>query len=141
MQRNFLAAALLAAAVSLSGCGAEKGAVDSQTITKSSSGSDMASAYVTEMNRVAHALENVTDEASARAAAEDITAAALGMKSLAEALEGSGMKQMEAAAAMSRHGQEIAALQVRIMTRMNELQQSHPELAGIVSEEVDRLSD
>ncbi|WP_162786373.1 hypothetical protein [Hyphomonas sp. CACIAM 19H1] len=141
MTRTFLAAALFAATLSLSGCGGQTGETDGQSITRASSGKDMASAYVKEMTRVADALDGVTDEASARAAAAEIRTAALGMKNLTEALEGSGMKQVEAAAALSARAQDIGAAQMRIMARMNELQQNNPELAGLVGEEIDRLSD
>lgn len=141
MKRNFVAIALFAATLPLSGCGGEKGEIDGQTISRASSGKDMASAYVNEMSRVAEALEGVSDEASARAAVADIRTAALGMKNMVEALEGSGMKQVEAATALSSRGQEIGALQMRIVARMNDLQQNHPELASIVGEEVDRLAD
>lgn len=139
MKIRTLAAISLAAALALTGCGGPNQDIEGKDITAKSSGTDMANAYVNEMHRVATALESIKDEASARKAAEEIRAAGASMETMAAALEGSGITQVQAATALSRRGQEIAAAQTRIMTQMLSLQSEHPELATLVGEEIDRL--
>ncbi len=141
MKTKTLAAISLAAAIALTGCGGPGPEVDGKDITEKSSGNDVAAAYVNEMTRVADALESIEDEASARKAAAEIRAAGASMETMAAALEGSGMSQMQAATALSRRGQDIAALQTRIMTQMMSLQAEKPELAALVGEEIDQLGN
>ena len=136
MKQGLIAAAMLGSVVALTGCG--QGKVEGKDISASSSAGDIGAAYVAEMNRIANALETVTDEASARKAAVDIRAAADGLKNMEEELGGemSGMKAMQI---LGSHYHELTTAQMRMATSLMQLQSEHPELMEIISEETDRL--
>lgn len=136
MKYGLIAGAVLGAMVALTGCG--KGEVEGKDISASSSASDIGSAYIAEITRIADALETVDDEASARAAATEIRKATDGLKNMEEQLGGevSGLKAMQI---FGSNYEELASAQMRMVTAMTQLQTEHPELMEIIGEEVDRI--
>ncbi len=139
MKSHILAAALLAGALSLTACGPKAG-VEGSDITSSSSPAAIGAAYVTEMTRIADALDTVKDEESARAAAIEIRKAADGLKTMEEALGGdmSGLRAMQI---LGSNYQGLVAAQTRMMTSMMRIQSENPELMNYIGEEMDRLND
>lgn len=137
MIKRLLAAACLAGALSLAGCG-KPGEVEGKDISAKSSAEDIGAAYITEMTRIADALDTVKDEASAKAAAAKIRAASEGLEKMSDELEG----DMDPAKAMRIFGgryQELIQAQSRIATAMMRINTEHPELWDIVSAEMDSL--
>ena len=139
MKIGFIAAALLTGALALTGCGKGEN-VEGKDITGSSSAKDVGTAYINEMTRIADALETVNDEESARKAAATIKVAAEGLESMGTELEG-GMDPMKAMQVFGGRYQELIEVQSRIATSMMRIQNEHPELMEVISEETDRLGN
>ena len=139
MKIGFIAAALLAGALALTGCGKGEN-VEGKDITGSSSAKDVGTAYINEMTRIADALETVNDEESARKAAATIKVAAEGLESMGTELEGD-MDPMKAMQVFGGRYQELIEVQSRIATSMMRIQNEHPELMEVISEETDRLGN
>ena len=137
MKSALIAAFALAGVLAFTGCG--QGSRDGSDITSSSSPGAIGAAYVTEMTRIADALDTVTDEASARRAATEIRKAADGLENMQEQLgDISGMRAMQI---FGSNYQELMTAQTRMMTSMVRIQSEHPELMEIVSEEMNRLEN
>ena len=139
MKIGFIAAALLAGALALTGCGKGEN-VEGKDITGSSSAKDVGTAYINEMTRIADALETVNDEESARKAAATIKVAAEGLESMGTELEGD-MDPMKAMQVFGGRYQELIEVQSRIATSMMRIQNDHPELVEVISAETDRLGN
>ena len=139
MKIGFIAAALLACTLALTGCGKGED-VEGKDITGSSSAKDVGTAYINEMTRIADALETVNDEESARKAAATIKVAAEGLESMGTELEGD-MDPMKAMQVFGGRYQELIEVQSRIATSMMRIQNEHPELMEVISEETDRLGN
>lgn len=142
MKTGFMAAAGLAAALLLTGCGNKEG-VHGKTgaeITAKSSAKDIGEAYINEMTRIADALESVEDEQSAKAAARKLKVAVDGLNSMSESLEGemSGPKAMQV---FGGRYAELIEVQGRMASALIDIQTNHPELMDIVGEEIDRLEN
>jgi len=136
--------ALAAGALTLVGCGGEKGASDSGNkdseieITAKSSTDKIADAYIGEMTKIADALETVADEESARAAASVIQSATAKLDAMSDELEGELDDRNWASVAMSRQ-KEWAQLQTRLAMSMGRIGMTEPQLMQIISEEMDKL--
>ncbi len=142
MRTGILAAAGLAAALMLTGCGG-KDDVQGKTgedITAKSSAEDIGEAYINEMTRIADALENVDDEASAKSAAKKIKVAVDGLNQMSEELDGeiSGVKGMQI---FGGRYADLIEVQGRVATSMIRIQSDHPELMETLSAEMDRLEN
>ena len=135
--KSALFAAVFAGTLAFTGCG-QSGTDGTDISSKSSSGA-IGAAYVTEMTRIADALDTVTDEASARSAATEIRKAADGLENMQEELgDISGMRAMQI---FGSNYEELVTAQTRMMNAMIRIQTENPELMDYVSDEMDRLSD
>lgn len=130
---------VLAGALALAGCG-QGGAPEGKDITKNSSAKDIGAAYLTEMTRIADALETVRDEQSAKAAAGKISKAAEGLKKMGKALkdETDPLKAMQI---FGSNYTQVVETQGRMMTELMRIQTEHPELMDIISAEMDKLEE
>ena len=140
MKTGFFAAAGLAAALLVTGCG-KKDNIEGKTgadITSKSSAKDIGEAYINELTRVADALETVQDEESAKKAAKDLKPAIDGLNAMGEELDGKldGMKAMQV---FGGRYAELVKVQMRLGTEVVRIQTDHPELMDIVGDELDRL--
>lgn len=137
MKSALIAAFAFAGVFAFTGCG--QGSSDGTDITSKSSSSAVGAAYVTEMTRIADALDTVKDEASARRAATEIRKAADGLENMQEQLgDISGMRAMQI---FGSNYQELMTAQTRMMASMVRIQMENPELMEFVSDEMDRLND
>ena len=142
MKTGWIAAAGLATALLMTGCGKKDG-IEGKTgadITAKSSADDIGEAYINEMTRIADALESVEDEKSAKAAAKKLKVAVDGLNTMSEELD----DQLDGPKAMQVFGTrypELMQVSMRMATEMQRIQTQHPELMEIVSEEVDRLEN
>lgn len=139
MRHRILSAALLAGALTFTGCGPKAG-VEGKDITSRSSASEIGKAYVNEMTRIADALDTVKDEDSARKAAVEIRKAADGLETMKDAL-GDDISGLRAMQIFGSHYQELVTAQTRMMTSMIRIQSENPELMNYIGEEMDRLND
>lgn len=139
MKRGFVAAVVLAGALALAGCG-QGGAPEGKDITKNSSAKDIGAAYLTEMTRIADALETVKDEQSAKAAAGKISRAAEGLNKMGDALkdETDPLKAMQI---FGNNYTQVVETQGRMMTELMRIQSEHPELMDIISAEMEKLEE
>lgn len=96
--------------------------------------------YLVSMDKIADAIENVDDEASARNAASKIAAIQEEMEKLTEEFEGSEMNQQRAYMAMMSgpRRNEMIQTQTRISTSMMKLM-TQPELISIIQEEMEKI--
>lgn len=138
MKSALLAAAALAGAFTVTGCG--QGNVDGADINRSSSGAEIGTAYLNELTKIADAIETVQDERTARAAAAQIRQAADGIEAMGDALDGAEMSPLRAMQMFGNRGADIMMLHGRIMSSVVRIQEQHPELMGIIGEEMDRLN-
>jgi hypothetical protein len=139
MKNGLFAAVVLAGALALTGCG-QGGAPEGKDITRNSSAKDIGAAYLTEMTRIADALETVKDEQSARAAAVQISKAAAGLNKMGEAVN-ENMDPLKAMQIFGDNYAQVAEVQGRMMTSLMRIQQEHPELMDIISSEMDKLEN
>ena len=139
MKRGLFAAVVLAGALALSGCG-QGGAPEGKDITKNSSAKAIGAAYLTEMTRIADALETVKDEQSAKAAAGKISKAAEGLNKMGDALKGE-TDPLKAMQIFGNNYTQVVEVQGRMMTELMRIQQEHPELMEIVSAEMDKMEE
>lgn len=139
MMNGFFAAAVLAGALALAGCG-QGGAPEGKDITKNSSAKDIGAAYLTEMTRIADALETVKDEESAKAAAVEISKAAVGLNKMGEVLK-DDTDPLKAMQIFGNNYTQVVETQGRMMTELMRIQTEHPELMEIVSAEMDKLEE
>ncbi|MAN45768.1 MAG: hypothetical protein GYB49_02700 [Alphaproteobacteria bacterium] len=139
MKTGIFAAAGLATALMLTGCGQNdvKGKTGTD-ITAKSSAEDIGEAYVNEMTRIADALETVKDEKSAEKAAKTLNKAAEGLNAMQEELdnEAGSTKAMQVLA--SRAG-ELAEVQGRMMKEIMRIQTEHPELMDVLGDELNKI--
>lgn len=141
MRPTFIAAALMAASLALTGCG-QKSEVQGKTgedITAKSSNEDIGEAYLNELDRIATALESIDDEASAKAAAKEINAATDGLEAMKEEL--GDLNGLRAVQIFGNRLSEMTQTQQRIAVAMSDLYTNHPEYAELVGDEIDRLND
>ncbi len=90
----------------------------------------------TQLANIAEAIENVEDEASARAAAQEIAKANIELGAVAKSLE--DMSDAERAAAAQQYSAKYSEQQVRIASAMQRLVQ-HPEWLRIISDEMKKM--
>ncbi|KCZ49434.1 hypothetical protein [Hyphomonas pacifica] len=140
MKTGIFAAAGLATALMLTGCGQNdvKGKTGTD-ITAKSSAKDIGEAYVNEMTRIADALETVKDKKSAEKAAKTLNKAAEGLNAMQEELdnEAGSTKAMQVLA--SRAG-ELAEVQGRMMKEIMRIQTEHPELMDVLGDELNKIN-
>lgn len=95
----------------------------------------IANDYIQGMDRVALALEDVNDEASAKKAAQVMSEIGKEFDELAEELEGAGANRERAlATVMMSRSTELMAVQQRMAANMMRIQSQHPELMPVISE-------
>jgi len=143
MKTGFIAAAGLATALLLTGCG-KKDDVQGKTgadITAKSSADDIGEAYINELTRIANALDTVDDEASAKKAAGDIREAVEGLNAMSESIDTENMSPVKAMQIFGGRYTELIEVQGRLTTKMIDLQTEHPELMEIVSQEMEKLEN
>lgn len=133
MRVGFICAAMIVG-LGVSSCGGEDGG----QVTADSSPEKIADTYMTELEKVAGALESIQSADDAEAAAKVIQEASQSLESITEALDGeiSGMKAMRIFAS---RGNDIMAVQQRIAASMTSIAQSDPEMMKRISEEIDKL--
>ena len=90
----------------------------------------------TQLANIAEAIENVEDEASVRAAAQEIAKANVELGAVSKSLE--GMSDAEHAAAAQQYSAKYPEQHVRIASAMQRLLQ-HPEWLKIISDEVKKM--
>lgn len=139
MKNGFFAAVVLAGALVLAGCG-QGGAPEGKNITKNSSAQDIGAAYLTEMTRIADALETVKDEQSAKAAAGKISKAAEGLNKMGEVLK-DDTDPLKAMQIFGGNYTQVVETQGRMMTELMRIQTEHPELMEIISAEMEKLEE
>ncbi len=90
----------------------------------------------TQLSNIAEAIENVEDDATARAAAQEIAKANHALASLAKSME--GMSDAQHTVAAQQYAAKYSQLQVRIASAMQRLVQ-HPEWLQIISDEMKKM--
>ncbi|MEZ5998741.1 MAG: hypothetical protein R3B98_08620 [Hyphomonas sp.] len=141
--KRLITAAALASAILLTGCGQKAGEIEGKTgkdISASSSAEDLSEAYLNEFDRIATALESIHDEASAKAAAKEIQKSAEGLEAMQTALD-SKQNDLKTMQVFAKSLPELSQIQQRITQEMTRLHSEDPELAKIVSDEINRLND
>ncbi|MEL7029446.1 MAG: hypothetical protein AAGL49_09590 [Pseudomonadota bacterium] len=142
--RLFTLAVAGAGVLALSACGGsnDSGEAGSDSgaasITADSSSNAVADAYITEMTKVADALESVTDEESAQAAAAVIQSASTAFDQMAAELDGEMNEAKWLAVAMARQ-EEFSEVQMRLASSMSKLGMENPALLQSLSEEMENL--
>lgn len=94
--------------------------------------------YITEMSKVADALDTIETQEDVEAAALIVKNAADEMTAMAEALDG-GFNSVGALRALGSRAGEMMEVQQRIATSMATLAQKDPQLLSRISEEMDAL--
>lgn len=101
----------------------------------------IANDYLQGMDKVATALDNVNDEASAKKAAEIMAEIGEEFDELAEELDGAGASRQRAMAAiMVSRATELAAVQQRLAGNMMRIQTQHPELMPVISNAMNEMN-
>lgn len=152
--KTYITTALLASVIGLTACGGKKEetsigavapAVEAPAKPKSSGGGlvltkeqKLADTYISEMDKIADALERVNDEASAQAAAKAI-AEASNMMEAAKQAYGEEMSGPAAMAVFMPRQQEFIAVQSRISMGMAGIAQSNPQFLQMISAEMENL--
>jgi len=101
-----------------------------------SPGQKAADTYVKGMERIATAMEGITDEASARGAAEVVAAVTKDLEKFSADVE--AMSEAEQAALFAPHAKDIQAVQTRIAAAMGKLM-GNPEWLQIVTDELGKI--
>jgi hypothetical protein len=131
----------LALALGLAGCGgggqnaaeAPQPGSDSPT----GGGGGFAGVYVSSLNRIAAALENVNDEASAREAAREIADVNLDLQAVTS--ETDGMSDAAKGMAFAARAQDLAQVQMRIAVAVQRINSTNIGLYSIISDEMGRM--
>ncbi|MEO0412458.1 MAG: hypothetical protein AAF221_11545 [Pseudomonadota bacterium] len=134
MRVGFMSTAIIAG-LAVASCGGEE---SGGPVTAASSPEKIADTYVSELEKVAGALEGIESADDAEAAAKIIQEASQSLEAITEALDGeiSGMKAMRIFAS---RGNDLMALQQRIAASMTTLAQADPEMMTRISEEMEKL--
>lgn len=123
---------LLAGAIALSACGFGEDGGDGP------SSQEIADTYITEMNKVADALDQINSEEDIEAVAATIQAAGVELQTISDQLGGnlSGMKAMKVIGA--RAG-DFMKTQQRLITSMSAAAQRNPEIMQQIKKEMEQL--
>ena len=134
--------AVLAAAMLLASCGDDSGDAGGSLPPPSeempSGVEDITTSFVNQLDGIATAVESVTDEDSARKAAQSIAQINKELDLLAEAT--ADMSEMERSMAIMSKAQDLYKVQMRIAQGMQKLT-ANPELLQIVSDEIQATPD
>lgn len=134
IMRTLILSAAVAAGLTIAGCGGD----ESGDITADSSPKKIADAYISEMTKVADALEGIESAEDTEAVAAVIQSASLALDDMTEALDGeiSGMKAMRILGARAGDFMEV---QQRIAASMGKLSMQDPEMMERLAEEMEKL--
>lgn len=136
MRTGIFAAAGLATALMLTGCGQDS--MKGKDITAESSVDEIGDAYVSEMIRISDALATVDDEKSAKKAAVTLKDAAEELNSMQEKLDTDAGSQKAMQVMASRAG-ELADVQTNIAKQIMRIQTEHPELMDTLGDELNEI--
>lgn len=123
---------ILAGALTLSACGFGDDGGDGP------SSAEIADTYITEMNKVADAIDQINSEEDMEAVAATIQAAGVELQAISDQLGGSltGMKAMKFIG--SRAG-DFMKTQQRLLTSMSAAAQRNPEIMQQIKKEMEQL--
>lgn len=123
---------ILAGALTLSACGFGDDGGDGP------SSEEIADTYITEMNKVADAIDQINSEEDIEAVAATIQAAGVELQAISDQLGGSltGMKAMKVIG--SRAG-DFMKTQQRLLTSMSAAAQRNPEIMQQIKKEMEQL--
>ncbi|KCZ56969.1 hypothetical protein HY29_07445 [Hyphomonas beringensis] len=136
MRTGIFAAAGLATALMLTGCGQDS--MKGKDITAESSVDEIGDAYVSEMIRISDALATVDDEKSAKKAAVTLKDAVEELNSMQEKLDTDAGSQKAMQVMASRAG-ELADVQTNIAKQIMRIQTEHPELMDTLGDELNEI--
>ena len=136
MRTGIFAAAGLATALMLTGCGQDS--MKGKDITAESSVDEIGDAYVSEMIRISDALATVDDEKSAKKAAVTLKDAAEELNSMQEKLDTDAGSQKAMQVMASRAG-ELADVQTNIAKQIMRIQTQHPELMDTLGDALNEI--
>jgi len=143
-----IAGVALASALAMAACGGDKDGGDAadgsassaaeSPVTAQSSNAEIVDAYLSEINDIAAAVEQVDDEQSAEAAARVIRDASDRLEAM-NAEIGADMSSARAMAVFGPHQQELIQAQSRLAMSMSRLAINHPELMQSIQDEMSEL--
>lgn len=119
--------------------GGDGGETGSISAAQADSPKEYVAVYESELTKIADAVESVTDEASARQAAEIIQAASGELEQLSTKLE--TMTTMDKASFAINFSADAADTQMRLATAMQKLAMADPEHMRMISEAMDELPE
>ena len=132
---NKLTTLFAALALTLAACGDSGDSASKGSSSDYSNKTEVVEGYISEISKIADALESVTDKDSAEKAAKQIAKINAELDTITTAAE--DMNQITFATAMAGKASDFQAAQIRISTAMQKLSQDH-ELMMILSEEINK---
>ncbi|GJL95526.1 MAG: hypothetical protein DHS20C05_19310 [Hyphococcus sp.] len=140
MKKRIILTALATTALALGGCSGEKASdSSSSSVSGKTKKSKVVDVYVSQMDNIADALEEVTDEKSAKKAAQAITKASKELEALSETVE--GMSDIEKGMMFASRSQDFVAVQTRLATSMQKIAAENPEYIEMIQEEMEKMPE
>ena len=146
MTKIKLLTAIAATALLATGCGGEKSAQSDTaksgktvSASKAKSGGEIADVYVSQLTKIADAVESVEDEKTAKKAAKAIASASKELEALAEKVE--TMDQTKQAMIFATRAQDFMGPQVRLATAMQKMATENPEHMELIQAELEKLPE